>query len=627
MEKSTFATIGILAVLLLSLGLVSAAIEGITITIKTPLPTNVAPGTSHNVEVSVENFNGTTIKLEWVNTSSSFDTIWTSLEDNSTLADSNSADFSATLSIPSDYTGSHGRYLKANVYDSATGDFLGTIQKSFKANSTVPDPEVSGCTDPSANNYDSDATVDDGSCTYDTTDPILGCTDPSALNYVPTATPNNANSEVCTFDATTTSYCNDGDAFAGEQGTLEIKNFYIDYIGSGDDEEWEALDEIILEVDVKNTDSSDRVDDIIVEIKILDSNNKDVTSDFEFEDEDQDIGRISKKTTETATFTIKELPTDVEEGTYRIYVRAYDEEDEDLQCASISDDFNDETKLFHEFEVIREDEAVIVKDSDLFSETISASCGDKNVEVSFEVYNLGDEEEDKVLVQIYNRELNIDQFYVIDSLRSGKGKTATFFINLPEELSKTKYELDIYIFFAYDEDEDEWERSSYDENSNDIDRDFSININIESCQGPKPTISASLDSEAKVGEELVVIATVINNGEDGTFDISISGYENWAELVSVSPQFLSLDEDEEGTVTITLIPTKDGTQTLDIDVFSDGESYDQAVSVSITEKKGLFEEVSKTVLYGVAGVSLLLILIFLTLIVKVSRRSKKVPQF
>ena len=37
---------------------------------------------------------------------------------------------------------------------------------------------VSGCLDMSANNYDPNATCDDGSCTYNS-----GCTDTNALNY------------------------------------------------------------------------------------------------------------------------------------------------------------------------------------------------------------------------------------------------------------------------------------------------------------------------------------------------------------------------------------------------------------------------------------------------------------
>ncbi len=43
-----------------------------------------------------------------------------------------------------------------------------------------------GCTDPVADNFNQDATDDDGSCTYT----IFGCMDPESLNYDPQATVN-----------------------------------------------------------------------------------------------------------------------------------------------------------------------------------------------------------------------------------------------------------------------------------------------------------------------------------------------------------------------------------------------------------------------------------------------------
>jgi hypothetical protein len=50
-----------------------------------------------------------------------------------------------------------------------------------------PPAPIPGCTDPEATNYNPNATVDDGSCTY-APGPVYGCTDPNAVNYNPNAT-------------------------------------------------------------------------------------------------------------------------------------------------------------------------------------------------------------------------------------------------------------------------------------------------------------------------------------------------------------------------------------------------------------------------------------------------------
>ena len=49
------------------------------------------------------------------------------------------------------------------------------------------DKEVEGCTDINATNYNSEATIDDGSCI------VIGCTDPNAINYNPDAVEDSGN--------------------------------------------------------------------------------------------------------------------------------------------------------------------------------------------------------------------------------------------------------------------------------------------------------------------------------------------------------------------------------------------------------------------------------------------------
>jgi len=58
---------------------------------------------------------------------------------------------------------------------------------SCKKNEVEEQFEISGCMDPSAQNYNSSATIDDGSCFY------FGCTDISAINYDSIATVDDGN--------------------------------------------------------------------------------------------------------------------------------------------------------------------------------------------------------------------------------------------------------------------------------------------------------------------------------------------------------------------------------------------------------------------------------------------------
>ena len=96
-------------------------------------------------------------------------------------------------------------FVDGILYNSWTGPASGL---SFPDCETVTfyvgsDAPVPGCTDPIAENYNPDATMDDGSCEY-----IMGCTDPNAPEYNADATSDDGS---CWADcAGVTSYIGDG---------------------------------------------------------------------------------------------------------------------------------------------------------------------------------------------------------------------------------------------------------------------------------------------------------------------------------------------------------------------------------------------------------------------------------
>jgi len=410
---------------------------------------------------------------------------------------------------------------------------------------------------------------------------------------------------------------------AGEVGTIEISEFEMSNLGEGDDDEWELLDEIEFELVIENTDRDDDVRDIIVEIFILDDSGNDVTNDFDLDEEKIDLGKISDDDEEIALFKIPEVPADIDDGDYKIYFKAYDDTAEDEQCATDSTDFSEDT--YQKVEITRvDDPAVVIK----AATKIVAACGDKNVEANFEVYNLGSDKEDKVLVTVESAALGVFEKAIIDGLRSGKKKDVSFTFDLPETLSKTKYDLEIMTYYDYDDDEDEMEIVSYDENSDDLDKSFAIRVEVASCAAPAPSISADLESAAEIGSELIIKATITNVADSqNDFLISVSGFESWAELVSVSPQNANINAGQSQEVIVKLNPTKEGFQTFKINTVVDGDTSDQQVQVNIAGHPSIIPGLSDTLFYIIIAIIVIILLILITLIARVSQRSGRKAEF
>ena len=417
-----------------------------------------------------------------------------------------------------------------------------------------------------------------------------------------------------------------------DQGDLEISDFDVNNLGEGKDDEWQYLDEIEVVVEIENTNNDDDVDDVEVELRIYnkkitsdmtDISNYDVTNDFDLEDEiSDDIGRLKDDEEETVTFSIKELSSDIDAGNYYMYIMAYEDGNKSGQCRSESNELDDDYYFEFTIESVDDDEAVVARNVGLDA-IVDTYCDQKNLEISIPIYNLGDNDEEKVLVNIYNSGMGINEYAVIDDLDSGDDETVSFFINVPSLLSRDSYDLEITVYFDWDDDEEDDDISAYDEETS----DEIVRLSIIGCGQIEPTVSASLDSESKVGKELVITASVTNNGEDGDYTISAANFASWAELVSIEPNEVSIDAGDTKTVTITLKPTKDGEHTFKIVSKINGDSSDQSVSVTIEKSSNPFVNMSNTMMYIIVAIMAVLILIVLTLIVKAARKPTRKEQF
>ena len=93
----------------------------------------------------------------------------------------------------------------AGLKDVVTPTSVATLKPTATATATSTTsagaPAVAGCTNSAASNYNSAATVDDGSCVFTAQATILGCTDQGAANYNRNAT---ADDGSCIYDVIVT---------------------------------------------------------------------------------------------------------------------------------------------------------------------------------------------------------------------------------------------------------------------------------------------------------------------------------------------------------------------------------------------------------------------------------------
>ncbi|MFA5019522.1 MAG: putative S-layer protein [Candidatus Pacearchaeota archaeon] len=400
----------------------------------------------------------------------------------------------------------------------------------------------------------------------------------------------------------------------GNVGDLDIDVDIQNVEGYGEkDLEWYMFDKIEVEVTVENN-GNDDLGDVIVEWGVYNKR----TGEFVIEEE-EDAGDIDEDEEGEVkiAFTLdpNDFDADDNEDDFVFFVKAYSDESEEAnQCISASEDVT-----------IMKDKHFVIVGNIKVPET--AQCGD-TVEVTAEVWNIGDNDEENVYVTVENKELKIDEKIEVGDLDVFDDKKISFEFVVPSGISEKLYGLD---FKVYDEDDDVYQNDEDEEST--ANKILKVSGNCQASQ-QKVSISAVLDSEEAVaGKEFSVKATLTNLGSEKTsYQVLATGYESWANIVSTIPSILELEPGQSKDVIIKLVPNKDasGDNEFKIQAVSGDKITEQRVSVVIKKSGGFFSGLTgftisdnlggNWFIWAIAILNVILIVIIIIVAIKIASK-------
>lgn len=412
----------------------------------------------------------------------------------------------------------------------------------------------------------------------------------------------------------------------GEKGDLTINDVNIE--SSGDDEDvWKPLDEITIDVEVENEGDND-IDDVFVELGLFDSNGKDRADDLDFDNEDEEkieVGDLNDGDEETVTFKFT-VPADFDDkGSFKLAIKTYSKDTgEDEQCSDRSSDLSD--TLFEDIEIEREDdEGKLIGFDNIVVEPSEGVCGE-SVKVTADVFNLGDDEQDQVKINLVNSKLNVDLSREIrEDMEEGDKKEVQFEFIIPQNTNDGTYTLELSAEYDYS-------RGTYRESS---DESSDVQFKVFGCKvvgdggvtdGKIVAIAASLESDAQSGKELVVKTVVTNLGNEADFAITASGYENWAELGGISERLVHLkaSESKELNVKLNVNPDAEGEKSFMIEVRSGDKLEKREIAVNIEPGEGSgaggFGFGDNSLIWVIGIINVILIILIIIVAARISRR-------
>lgn len=393
-----------------------------------------------------------------------------------------------------------------------------------------------------------------------------------------------------------------------DEGNLDLSIDDIDTIsGYGDDDDyWYLGDEVRITLELENNGNED-IEKLEIEWCLFDEENNECVLD----DEEGDLD-VDEDDTENVEFTIfldpEEFDADSED--YTLYVRATGEVQDDNDTDTCSSDFDS-------IDINIEDDFVVLTDIE-FRETVS--CG-ANLLISGEAWNIGSDDQEDVMIFVYNQDLGISEEFEMGDIDSLESESFEFTIEIPSDAEEKTHNIKLQV---YDDDNEIFE------NKEDDKSEETLVVEISGgCYGtPSASISGEVLQEGRVGDELVLEISLTNTGEkSATYNLKASGFSEWAESADFSLSNVVAGPGQEVSAELTFMIKEDvekGDYTFNIEAISADETVStQMFEVSI--EKGFWnwnldwDLGDNWYIWLIIGLNVLLVFIIIIVAIRVSR--------
>src|SRR3989339_449669 len=355
---------------------------------------------------------------------------------------------------------------------------------------------------------------------------------------------------------------------------LKVKIDDITVKGFGEDTEWLPMDEIQVEVQIENNGNDD-----IRDIKLSWGLYNKATNEW-YVDGDESKFKLKDGDEETVIVTIKldDNIDELEEGEYVLYLWANAEDAE----------FDNEDTCTY---TTQEDIEIVIEEN---------------------------------FVIFYNKELGIAQEVIVGSIDAFDSEKIEVTLETTKEMEQKTYQITMLV---YDEDQD-----IYQNDFGDDEAEFNTNIEVTGvCKADaKVTVSASLISDGKAGEELIIKAIIANTGEESTtYTLNTAGYTGWASSASIDQNTFTLNKGEVKEVLITFNVNKEafGDQMFNLEILSNNQLISQQpVSVLIKEAdKGFVDQIKSItgkinwVLWAIILLNIILVIVIVIVAIRIAK--------